>query len=161
MSHQLLIEFNIIPFENTYADILEANEIPRGKNAHITFKIKNIGLSTFNGTVEEIGIFYKGSTEHQSIIGETPINITDLPAKYINEKRKLFDRVIVLQEEGAAYIILRIRPFNTGEEIEYFSNNGIEDISLGIESWTQVIRVINREHLEMIKLLKELNNKIG
>lgn len=70
MSHQLLIESTIIPLENTYSDILEVNEIARGKNIHITLKIKNIGLSTFNGTVEEIEIFYKGSTEHQSIMGK-------------------------------------------------------------------------------------------
>ncbi len=160
MDYPLLIEVELGLSKNQYSNLLHTNEIPRGLTIPINFYVTNLGVSSFDGTVKQIGFsFNKPNSEIVDITKDKPAYpIANLLEKSFKERKLFYRNTINIFEEGIVECICILKPYNEGDKIEYLTNNGNQ--SLGTKSWSHIFHVINREQLEIIKLLREIRDKI-
>jgi hypothetical protein len=157
MTHyNLLIEVECNSSDNRYSKLLKILEIPRGLTISVTFYITNLSNTNFNGTLTEINTLFNKTIlgSDATIRKEEKTPITNLS----KQKRELWRGDMQMFIEGNGWFECILKPYNKEDTIEYFTNGG--NRSLGTKSWTQVFTVINREQLEIIKLLQEIRDKI-
>ncbi|MFY9870183.1 MAG: hypothetical protein WAK17_10725 [Candidatus Nitrosopolaris sp.] len=81
----------------------------------------------------------------------------NIPSIIPQEKTRIFEDKIPLSSEGQRWEKCKIDS-NDNEPIEYFRAKG--GISGGAGEWLRPFVVVNKEQLEIIKLLKEIRDKI-
>jgi hypothetical protein len=87
------------------------------------------------------------------ISNEKPIGAGDI---FPEDKTVLHKTTIRMPFEGNAEFEIILKPYNSEEDIEYFTDNGGQ--FLGTKSWTKPFKVVSPELSEIIKLLKEILN---
>ena len=73
------------------------------------------------------------------------------------DRRKIYEIVIPMVIEGNGWFKCILEPADKNNTITYFTQQGNQNI--GTEVWAHMFNVINRERLEIIKLLKEIKDK--
>ena len=87
------------------------------------------------------------------ILNEKPIGAGNI---FPGQKTVLHKTAIRMPFEGNAEFEIILKPYNSEDEIEYFTDGGNQ--FLGTKSWTKPFKVISPELSEIIRLLKEILN---
>jgi hypothetical protein len=141
--------------DEQYSDILKRLEIPRGILISVTFYVTNMDSQPYSIYTEKIStmLIEPNSGKPFVILNEKPIGAGNI---YPEQKTVLHKTTIRMPFEGNAEFECILKPYNSGEEIEYCIDNGNQ--FLGTKSWTKPFKVVSPEQSEIIKLLKEILN---
>lgn len=156
MISELLIEVECRSSDNKYTELFKKLEIPRGLTVFVIYHITNKSKTKFSGTLKEIKTYFDRtmpSEEYYGLKDEKEISIVDLQE---NEKRQIYETKMQMSIEGNGWFECIVEPYNKEDEIKYFTNDGNQ--SLGTKLWTQPFKIINKEQLEIIALLKEIRD---
>jgi hypothetical protein len=151
--HRLLIEVDYSLIGDQYSELLKW-ELPRGSTIVLTYYVTNLSASSFSGRIKDISTsFNETSLGANSMVRENrQLIIQAIP----QGQRVMFYRTNVrMYSEGQGWFRV-IMAANDGQEIEYLSSVD----GPGTSQWQFGFVVINREQLEIIKLLKEISGKI-
>jgi hypothetical protein len=153
--HRLLIEVVYSLIGDQYTGLLQQWEMPRGSTIMLTYYVTNLSDSSFCGKIKEISTsFGETSLGASSIVRENKqLMIRALPSR---ARTMFYVTRVRMYSEGKGWFRVIIEP-NDGQQIEYFSSE--EGPPTGSQ-WQSGFDVINREQLEIIKLLREISGKL-
>jgi hypothetical protein len=156
VAYRLLIEADYRIINNEYPGILQRWEMPRGSIIELELYVTNISSSIFNGLVTGITIsFNETAFGSSSIVDEkVQIAIDGLPP---NLKTKLYQTNVRMFSEGKGWIRCVLESSDK-QPIEYF--HSVQEPPILGSVWVWGFDVISREQLEIVKLLKEIRDKI-
>jgi hypothetical protein len=138
-----------------YSDILKRYEIPRGILISVTFYVTNMDNQPYSIYTEKIStmLIEPDCGKPFVVLNEKPIGAGDI---YPGQKTMLHKTTIRMPFEGNAEFEIILKPYNSEDELEYFTDDGNQ--FLGTKSWTKHFKVVSPELSEIIKLLKEILN---
>jgi hypothetical protein len=152
--HRLLIEVDYSSIGDQYSELLQKWEMPRGSTIMLAYYVTNLSDFSFSGKIIDMS---------------TSFNETALgPTSMLRENRQLIIRALPrghrimfyqtnvrMYSEGKGWFRV-VMVADDGQQIEYFSSTD----GPGTSQWQSGFDVINREQLEIIKLLKEISAKL-
>jgi archaellum component FlaG (FlaF/FlaG flagellin family) len=151
--YNLLIEVKCL---SKYSELLKIGEIPRDSQNQIVITVRNTGSQTFNGSLKQFNIKYTHPVSNPTIINldKTIYNLKN------NGEQEIYKDSIPMLIEGNGYFECKLKSTNNeSDTIEYFTNNGRR--SLGKKLWFYPFTVVNREKLEIILLLQDIQKKVN
>lgn len=150
MTHKLLLSFDAI-FESSNDQLLKPDEIPRGEMVEFRFKITNLGDLPFDGKIDKIGVKIIGGVNSYKILNSPISNLRRLDTKEISEV------YFPMKFEGIIWVYCVIKS-SDDSSVEYFQSS--DEPLVGTDEWQLPLVIINREQLEILRLLKKINEKI-
>ncbi len=151
MVHKLTVEIEY-RFDQQYTG-LKQWELPRGSIVSIIFYLTNIGEMEFNGILKEVRITmgesgFQGAQVSRKVEGQ----IRAVP----QQKIKIHESSVLMIQEGLGWIKAEIKS-NDDQPIEYYQITG----NPPLPEWAVPFVIINSEQLEIIKLLKEIRDRVS
>jgi hypothetical protein len=159
-TRRLSIEVKCDPLNESgkhYSKVIKNREIPRGIPISVTYYITNMDNQSYSVYIAEISARLVDPISRKTFAISKDVPQEGRPGKIEPKtKTELHISHIQMPVEGNAEFECILKPYNNNEEIEYFTNDG--KVSLGKESWKRPFKVIAREQLEIIELLKEIRD---
>lgn len=153
MAHKIQIGASY-EYISDFQDLLSPWEFARSDSVTFIVTLTNIGQSTFSGQFRIFECIF-GSTA----MGGAAANIvqTNTPIQLLEPNSSLppMASAFVMTLEGQAWLRCKLSS-NDNQAIEYY----LGSLLIGEDKWAQGFTVVNREQLMMLKLLKEIKDKI-
>lgn len=151
MVYGLLVEPSIVLKDRGYNKLLKRREYPRSGLLSITLTITNNGQSDFpGGTVTDVILDHTSGTYRtwRTLNFQIPL---------LNPKQKCIVPAswFRLEVEGLFWLKSTIKAID-GQEIQFYQIGSGEPANV----WMSPLVVVNRENLNIVRLLKEINIKL-
>lgn len=151
MAHKLLVKADILLEDKGFKSYLKYAEYPRGGSISVTLTFTNIGESDFPG-----GIINQVNLEHGGGISQSWRTVNaSIPVLKTKEKFTFSGQSFPIELEGLYWLKCKVEASDK-KPIEFFQFEGGD----AHEEWMKPITVVNRENIEIIKLLEKLLEKI-
>lgn len=153
MAHRLAIGVQSSISDLTYSPWLKDWEFPRGSDADCIWYIQNIGNLEFAGVLKNITVLFDAA----SFGSATSIVKQDLQLRidrlHVGETRRMYQSIFRMLLEGPGWFKCSLQA-DDGQHIEYYQ--GLGGPLLQTNEWMWGFNVINREQLQIIRLLDDL-----
>lgn len=151
MAHHLLVQAIIRLRDKGYKKYLKENEYPRGSLVDVNVIISNNGTVDFpGGTLVKL----TAETGNSTVITWRTLN-QQIPTLKPKQKWNSGHQWFQMDTEGICWFKCEIQA-NDKQPISFYQH----ELGDGLQNWVKPVTIVNRESIETLKLLGEINSKI-
>ncbi len=155
MGHKLLITLEY-EYDHPLMKLVGDEEFPQGAVVSFKYKATNVGDAEFpGGMLQEVSAEFGLTGFGGSLKNWQNPNTTIEPIRK-KETKELYPWKVALRIDGLMWMRCRIQASDK-QPIEYFQS---EKASIGTNEWSYPFIVINKEKLQTIRLLNQINQKL-